>query len=254
MFAPLLGSLLAVTAVSSTAQAGDGPYMWGVGPTVSTIAFPGRHPISFPKIPQDDLSSGNFSLDRNENRRITSLNEVGGDASIGGRGVLYLSRDFRTGLRFHAFTLGQDYNSADFTLEFDKMFFHESKASAFFGGGIGFGTMKFEGDAQDDPDTTDDLTPSSPELKMNTTLARVHVGGIYRMKTGAVELGLFANLVVPGQATFTGSYGDEVVIDTFGAKGTYWHGGLEATYYFGDFVPPKNRKGGKGKKKGKKRR
>jgi hypothetical protein len=257
MFAPLLGAVLAVSTVSSTAHAGsDGPYMWGVGPTISTIAFPGQFPTLFPKLSQEDVDTGNFDLDVSDKRRVTSLNEVGADASLGGRGVLYLSRDFRTGLRFHAFTLGKDYNAADFSLEFDKLFFHESKASAFFGGGLGFGTMRFSGDTPEDPKPNDGKDVSSPDLKLNTTMLRAHVGGLYRMKTSAVELGLFANVVIPGQGEFAGSYGESAEISGFGGKGTYWHGGLEATMYFGDFVPPKNKKsgGGKNKKKGGKKR
>ncbi len=54
---------------------------------------------------------------------------------------------------------------------------------------------------------------------------------------------------IPGVIEFTGQSDKTVEIGGFGGNGVYWHGGLEATMYFGDFTPPKNAK--KGKKGGK---
>jgi hypothetical protein len=246
MLLPLLLALATPTAV-----AGNGPFMWGVGPTVSTIAYPGKHPLLFPKIPDD--ADGKFNRDVNDNGRITSLNEVRGDASVGARGVIYLNPDIRAGLRVHAYSFGADYGAADFTIEAEKIFFKESKAAAFAGAGIGFGKMTFEGDSDEGVDGL-----KNPKLEMSTYLARGQVGGIYRMDKYAIELGLFANLLMPGVVEFTGQSGDQVEIDGVGGKGTYWHGGLEATFYFGDFVPPKGHKsgnkGGKKKKNKKKKK
>jgi hypothetical protein len=222
-------------AAAPTADAASGVYMWGVGPTISTIAYPGRHPVSFPKISNDELAEGDFGADVDDRRRITSLDEVKGDAAIGARGVVYFTRSIRGAVRFHAFSAGKNYNSADVTFEVDKIFFQESKASAYGGLGLGFGNMKFEGDT-----AVEDL--QDPSLSMATYLLRGQAGGMYRWKSTALELGLFANLVVPGVMEFSGQSGDSVEMASFGGNGVYWHGGLEATMYFGDFTPPKNAK------------
>ena len=73
--------------------------------------------------------------------------------------------------------------------------------------------------------------------------------GFATIRTSALEVGLFANMAVPGVIEFTGQSDKTVEIGGFGGNGVYWHGGLEATMYFGDFTPPKNAK--KGKKGGK---
>ncbi|MEC8424712.1 MAG: hypothetical protein VX000_13100, partial [Myxococcota bacterium] len=142
----LLPLVMALAAAPVAEAADSGIHMWGVGPTISTIAYPGRHPISFPRLSEDEIEAGGFQADVNENRRITSLDEVKGDAAIGARGVVYFNRNIRGALRVHAFSAGKNYNSADFTFEVDKIFFQESRASAFGGVGLGFGNMKFEGE------------------------------------------------------------------------------------------------------------
>lgn len=238
----LLPLVMALAAAPTAEAAGPGVHMWGVGPTISTIAYPGRHPISFPKLSEDQIADNGFEADVNDNRRITSVDEVKGDAAIGARGVVYFNRSIRGGLRFHAFSAGKNYNSADITFEVDKIFFQESKASAYGGLGLGFGNMKFQGE-------TEAANATDPELSMATYLLRGQAGGMYRWKTTALEVGLFANMAVPGVIEFTGQSDNTVEIGGFGGNGVYWHGGLEATMYFGDFTPPKNAK--KGKKGGK---
>jgi hypothetical protein len=240
----LLPLVMALAAAPTAEAAESGIHMWGVGPTISTIAYPGRHPISFPKLTEDEIADNGFQADVNENRRITSVDEVKGDMGVGARGIVYFNRSIRGGIRFHAFTLGNNYNSADVTFEVDKIFFQESKASAFGGLGLGFGNMKFEGE-------TEAANGEDPVLSMATYLVRGQAGGMYRWKQTALEVGLFANMAIPGVIEFTGQSGNTVEIGGFGGNGVYWHGGLEATMYFGDFTPPKNakKKGKKGKKK-----
>lgn len=237
----LLPLALALAAGPAAQAADSGVHMWGVGPSISTIAYPGRHPVGFPKLKEEEIAENGFEDDVNENRRITSLDTVKGDASVGARAVVYVNRNIRAGVRFHAFTLASNYNAADITFEVDKIFFQESKASAFGGAGLGFGNMKFEGDA-----TEEGL--EDPSMSMATYLVRGQAGGMYRWKKTALEIGLFANMVVPGVIEFTGQSGNTLEMDGFGGNGVYWHGGLESTVYFGDFTPPKNaRSGGKGR-------
>ena len=247
----LLPFILAVAAAPAAHAADSGVHMWGVGPSISTIAYPGRHPIGFPRLTQEEIDANDFGADVNENRRLTSLDEVKGDASVGARAVVYVNRDIRGAVRFHAFTLGKNYNNADITFEVDKIFFQESKASAFGGLGLGFGNMRFDGEA-----TAENL--EDPSLAMATYLVRGQAGGMYRWKQSALEVGLFANMVVPGVIEYTGQSGNTIEVDGFGGNGVYWHGGLESTVYFGDFTPPKNarsgKKGRKNKKGGKNRR
>ena len=245
----LLPLVMALAAAPTAEAAGTGVHMWGVGPTISTIAYPGRHPITFPKLTEDEIADNGFEadVDVDGSRRITSVDKVKGDAAIGARGVVYFNRSIRGGIRFHAFSAGKNYNSADITFEVDKIFFQESKASAYGGLGLGFGNMKFQGD-------TEATNGTDPELSMATYLLRGQAGGMYRWKSAALEVGLFANMAVPGVIEFTGQSDKTIEIGGFGGNGVYWHGGLEATMYFGDFTPPKNAKKGGKNKKGKKGR
>jgi hypothetical protein len=221
--------------------ANNGPMMWGVGPTFSTIAFPGGHPLKWPKLSEADaalMPAGELD----DNRKITTLDEVRGDMAVGARGVFYFNKEWRGGLRTHLFSAGANYNALDFTLEADKMLFNQSRLGAYGGVGLGFGKMKFGAEESD------------AELKLSTYLLRGQLGGIYRLKKAAIEVGLFVQPTFPGLQEYTATDGTVAEIEgLFGSKdtgggGTFWHGGLEATVYFGDFQPPKkksNKKGGK---------
>ena len=243
MLLPLVAAVLGLGATD--AHANQPPFMWGVGPTITTIAFPGQHPLNFPKLSEADAALVPAG-DVNENRRITSIDEVGGDAGIGARGVIYLDKTWRGGLRFHVANLASNFNAVDFTLEADKMLVSQGVMSAYIGGGLGFGTMNF---------TSEDNDAS---LKLNTYVLRGHVGGIYRLKKSAIEVGVFIQPTFPGLATYTATDGEtegEIKGGLFankdaGGGGSYHNGGLELTVYFGDFRPPKPRKkkGKKGKK------
>ncbi len=238
MMLPLVSLVLGLGAGTAQAQS---PYMWGVGPTLGTIAYPGQYPNRFPKLGEADAARLP-DADTDDKRRITGVDEVGGDAMVGARGVIYFNRDWRGGIRTHLFSLGQNYNNLDITFEADKIIFSERKFGAYAGAGLGFGKMKFGAEESD------------AELSLNTYLLRGHVGGVYRLKKAAIEAGLFVQPVFPGLQTYTASDGKEAQIEGLlsvgadGGGGGYWNGGLELTVYFGDFVPPKNKK--KKKKKG----
>ena len=240
MFLPLVTAVLGLASGTAHAQS---PFMWGVGPTIGTIAYPGQYPNRWPKLSEYDAAV--LSDDVGDNRRLTSLDAVGGDAQVGARGVIYFNSSWRGAVRTHLFALGQNFNNLDVTFEVDKIIFKESKFGAYAGAGLGFGSMKFG--AED----------SDAELKLNTYLLRGQVGGIYRLKKAAIEAGFFLQPVFPGLQTYTAADGTEAQIAGLlslgeaGGGGGYWNFGLEATVYFGDFIPPKKKKS---KKKGKKRK
>lgn len=227
------------------AHAQNSPFMWGVGPTMSTIVFPGQHPLNFPKLAAEDAARVPAG-DLNDNDRIDGLDNVGGDANLGLRGLVYFDRTWRAAARFHMVDFASNYNNLDLTFEVDKMMINEGKLGAYAGAGLGFGTMRF-GDAESDA-----------ELKVNTYNVRGHVGGIFRLKKAAIEAGAFAALPLPGRGVYTPSDGSDQaeIIGVLGTEqggggGNYWNLGLEFTVYYGDFIPPKKKNK---KKKGKKNR
>ncbi len=214
----MIAFLLALLA--QPAHAGNsGPYMWGVGPSIATIAYPGRFP---PAIPNDE-SGDNVNIEK-----------VGGDLWFGLRGVAYMDKHYRGAVRAQLATgsgpNGNGFRGKEITFEADKILVGQNGMFAFAGGGLGFGTLHFEGDG-------------GQELDLGTYVFRGQLGAYYKTKKQAYEFNLFLKLDWPGVQTFTKANGNE--IDASG--GNYLNGGLEATVYFGDFKPPKKKK--KNKKK-----
>ena len=212
--------LTLLLALSGAAHADDGVYMWGVGPSVGTIVYPGRFPAWFPKDTEDD-----DGVDR--------LEKVGGDVTLGGRGTLYLDKSNRLGGRVGLGLGGGGYQSLSFTAEYEVLPYTQDSFSAFLGLGGGFGTMRFRPES-------DDL------LHFATYILRGQAGALIRDKVRAYELDLFAQFNFPGIQDFTAAGADE------GERvkgGFYAYLGLEGTVYFGDFTPPRTRTG-KGSKGG----
>jgi len=206
----MLALLVALTAATADAGSG-GPYMWGVGPQVSTIAYPGRYPASFPK-------------------KTSGLEEVKGDMGVGARGVLYLDKFARFGGRVQK-GFGPGFSSVALTGEYDQILGGSNAVYAFVGGGLGVGQLKFDSD-------------EGGTLKVPDYVFRGHVGGYYREKTRAYEISMFAQICLPGVQDYTAPDTETTQVK----GGFYSHLGVEATVYFGDFKPPSSKK--KKKKKG----
>jgi hypothetical protein len=223
------------------AQAADGPYMWGVGPSLSTIAWPGAYPNQFPRATGDNDPSPRDNLEA-----------VKGDLSIGGRGLLYLKNKQRLGARLNL-GFGNGYNATTFTIEYEQSILREDNINVFVGGGIGVGRLKF---AQGENGT----------LSTNTYNTRLQVAATFRDKKGkknaaddrAYEVALFVTpLGSNGPETY--EYGDVTVQDPDNAstfafltsdedddqklKGSLYNPtiGIEVSVFFGDFTAPKKK-------------
>lgn len=238
----MIATLLAAALFSGAAQAE--PFMWGAGPTISTMVLPGQHPLSWPQAKKVDGERPAIGVyGDNDSGRLSEpyFEKVRGDVALGGRGVMYLNRDWRGGMRGQ-FGFGNNYRSSQLTLEVDKVIGGESGAFAFVGGGVGIGSMRFNS-AQDDA-----------FLKARNYPLRGHVGGYYKINgKAAIELSLFAQLALPSFQTLTTAGGDEIDMGVGVNPLSYSHIGAELTAYFGDFTPPKGGKKGKKGKKGKRR-
>jgi len=229
------------------AQAANGPYMWGAGPTISTIAWPGAYPNSFPKSTDDD----------DPNPR-DHLETVKGDASLAGRGLLYIKNKQRIGARLNL-GFGDGYRATTFTIEYEQSLIREDNINVFVGGGIGIGKLRFpQGDAS---------AGGNGILSTNTYNTRLQVAVIYRDKQGkknaaddrAYELALFVTpLGANGPETY--EFGNTTVQDPDNAstfafltsdeeddqklKGSLYNPtiGIEVSVFFGDFTAPKKKK------------
>jgi hypothetical protein len=239
-------ALMLPLALVGSAAAGNGPYMWGVGPAFSTMAYPGQYPASFPVVDSDVKGFEDHTNEDTVGANITSLEPVKGDLSVGAHGVLYLNKDFRIGARTHLFTIANGYQSRDISLEVDKIMLKESQGQLFVGGGLGFARKSW------DEGVSEEF--SGDELTVGTMSLRAQAGALYRVKKWAPELNLFVDLTIPSSQEFSIGSGD-TANSTEVKRGFYTHGGIQATVYFGDFAPPKSDGGKDGKKdrKGKKK-
>lgn len=199
---PLLALLL-----SAPGQAASGPWMWGVGPTVGTIVYPGRFPASIPDAyPELD-------------------GKVRGDVIIGAHGVMYIDGDNRLGSHVDLGFAG-GYSSVAWTLEYERIFVRGNGIHLFGGGGLGFGSYSL---------SDEDLG----RLRTPTYELRAQVGGLYKQKQTAEELSIFVKLPFNGNPVFTPEGGDKVDAE---AGGNWFHVGLQGTVYFGDFKVKDNKK------------
>jgi hypothetical protein len=235
-------ALVALALTAGTADAG--PYMWGVGPSLSTMVMPGEHPLSWPvakKIDGDRPAVAPYG--KNDSGRISEpyFEKVRGDVSVGAKGLFYLNKDWR-GVAHGQFGFGSNYRSSQFSLGVDKIIGGESGAFAFVGGGLGVGSMRWES------------TQDSAKLKVQNFPLKAQFGGYYKINgKSAVELSIFAQLPMPSIQTLTTDDGTEIDMGVGLNPLAFTHFGLELTGYFGDFMGMGG-KMGKGGKKGKKKR
>lgn len=198
---PLLTALLA-----APAHADSGPWMWGVGPTVGTVVYPGRFPAAVP--------DAYAELD----------GKVRGDVILGGHGVIYIDGDNRLGSHVDL-GLASGYNSVAWTIEYERIFVRGSGIHVFAGGGLGFGSYTLK---------DEDLG----KLRTPTYELRAQAGALYKQDFTAEELTIFVKLPFNGNPVFTPTGGDKV--DAEGG-GNWFHIGLQGTVYFGDFKVKDNK-------------
>jgi len=227
-----------------TAQADSSLFMWGVGGTVSTVAWPGATPISYPTVTDELLAN---CCDPREN-----LDKSRGDVSLAGRTLLYLRRKERVGARIQ-YGGGSGFRQMVATIEYEHSILRADYINVFVGGGIGVGSLVFD---QGDAGT----------LRTSTYNTRMQIAGTFRHEMGrknkaddrAYEIALF---VTPFGGIGPESYhvGDEEIDDPESANpfasltddegddqllsgGLYNPTiGIEASVYFGDFTPPVGR-------------
>ena len=207
--------MLALLALLGTAEAGSSiAYMWGAGPQVSTVIYPTRFPGSFPSAAT--RSGWDYTASR-------------GDIEFALRGAFYLNMESRLTGRL-GLGGGPGWYTRWADVGMDRMLSSNSGFHTLVGANLGLGRDRF----------TDDL---GQQLETSFVVPRVQFGGIYRNKTQAYELGVYAAY----HAAFEhlNPVSDEV-IEGQGAR--YGMLGIEATVWFGDFTPPKSKKNNKKKK------
>jgi hypothetical protein len=213
--------ILMLLSLLSPAEAGSAPYMWGVGPTINTIVYPGSHPLSFP------------SETRDEETNKTLLDKTKGDMGIGAHGVLYMGKTQRVGSHaWYSFGAG-GFRSTNLTLEYDFAGTDQGGVAILGGFGAGVGHQRWQ---------TNDVG----EIKMATYMGRAQGTVTYRTRRQAYEIGTYFLLTLPGKQMWNPS-GDAEEEQVKG--GVYPTLGLEATVYFGDFKAPTSKKKKKKKKK-----
>lgn len=203
----MLALLLAAIAIAPAEAADSGPWMWGVGPTLGTIVYPGRFPASVP--------DAYGALD----------GKVRGDVMTGVHGVLYIDGDNRLGSRVDL-GLGSGYTGLAWSLEYERILLRGGGVHLFAGGGLGFGSYSIKDEA-------------IGKLHTPTYEVRAQVGALYKQKSTAEQLEIFVKLPFNGNPTFTAPGAEKV--DAEGG-GNWFHVGLMATVYFGDWTMPASEK------------
>lgn len=195
-----------------------GAFMWGVGPSISTVVFPVSYPGALPTTLPEEFAP--------EPARA--------DVQLAGRGLFYLNKDSRIGAR-GGFGFGRSWGTRWIDVEYERILTSEAGFHLLFGGGIGLGSNTF----------TDDL---NNRLDVAFMLGRAQFGATYRDKVRAYELALFGQYPLPLEHRYTPASGQEETLRGRGAR--YGQLGMEVTVLFGDFTPAR-RAGGKRKVKGK---
>jgi hypothetical protein len=216
--------LSALLALSQPAAALEVKW-WGVGPTVGTMAIPGRYPFAFP------ANAKGVDEEGNEYKGDPLVNKVRGDISFGARGVLYPTARSRLGARgLIGLGIGDVWTSGQLTLEYDAAVINEDGFQLLLGAGVGAGTERFGGGTAEAPDGY---------LVANYFPLRAQVSTLLRDKVRAYEVNLYGTWHIVADQTY---FADKTVedgitgADVGGIPGAVYGGlGIEATVFFGDF-------------------
>jgi hypothetical protein len=239
--------------VADEAHAIEEAHMWGVGVRAGTIAVPGRFPLSFPtkianynfidegaRAGNENGDEPNRDLDANGDPIYSGLERVRWDGQFALDAFYGIDAENRIGA-MTGFATGRGYNDLFFMVNYDRVLVTESDIDIVAGLYAGFGQMRFKA-----PDGVEVLrVPHFP--------VRGHVMAQLRAKKTAYALGIFAGTNVPSNHYYTDVEGTER--DDVGSPfnfALYAHAGLELSFQYGDFTPPKKKKKGKKGKKGKK--
>lgn len=201
--------MLLLAALCTPAHALDLKW-WGVGPTLGTVAIPGKYPVALPTVAQGQVD------------------KVKGDAEIGAEGVVYPSG---TGRLFLHAQLGfgtSGYGQQEFTVGWDQALVKDEEFQLLLGAGIGAGHERFKDKAEHD------------YLDVNYFPARVQLSALLRDRTRAYQIDLYGLYHIVGGQQYcvsataadctTGADGGGLI-----AGALYAGMGAEATVYFGDF-------------------
>jgi hypothetical protein len=202
------GAVVALGVMASDPAWALDPYMWGVGPRIGTTAIPGRYPWRFPEYVREN----------------GALLRVRTDLLFGVDAVYYASGKSRAGV-FGGFGLGRSY--FDVHLQFEYDYVVSAGAMDFLvGGGLGFGSMTFQGDAA-----------GSERLVVPYYPVRVESSAQIRDNSRAYQLTLWSQYSIPSNHF----YRDYNGFDQDVSGGFYLGVGLELSVMFGDFTPPRPR-------------
>jgi hypothetical protein len=227
-----------ILVLSTLAFAGDNEHWWGVGPLVGTTGFPIEYPAVMPALAQD--ADGNNLVE-----------PVRFDLRVGGHAVYYLGGGARIGTRLWYGGNFDTWSAQEITAEYELILTKEDKFQVLAGGGLGYGHDRFGASA--------DAKKPDAYLDVVYFPLRAQLGALWRDRTRAYEVDIFATWHIAGEQRFsaTGDAADEetgtAVADPFGSDATksdaalYAAIGAEATVYFGNF---KNKGGGKDDDKG----
>ena len=200
--------LLWTLVMTPFASAQQGPFMWGIGPTISTVVLPGEMPFNFP----DEADAAGFK-------------GTGGDVGFGVHGVLYMRHTQRFGTHIWYHTGANGYSSPNLTLEYDFVGTAANGGTVLGGLGGGFGSQSWEND-------------NGAKLKMNTFIARGQGSVNFRTPANAYELAAFVNIFFPSGTRIESANG----VEQEAAFVIYPQIGLEFTAFFGDFKAPRKGK------------
>lgn len=211
--------IAAMLAASSPALALELKW-WGIGPSIGTIAIPGKYPVSLPEVAQGQVD------------------KVKGDVEIGVRGVIYPGG---TGRIFGLGTFGfgtSAFGQQEFTVGWDQIIIKDEEFQLLFGAGIGAGHERFKDQGEDD------------YLNVNYFPIRAQISALLRDRVRAYQIDIYGLYHIVGGQEYCGSNLESTCIS--GADGggviagaVYAGLGAEATIFFGDF---RSKGGGGGKK------
>lgn len=188
------------------------PYMWGVGPALSTVVYPVSFPGSLPT-----ATPAGFTF---EGARL--------DVAVAARGLLYLDADSRLGGRV-GFGGGGGWGVRWIGADYERILTSDGRFHFLAGLGTGLGASTFTDETED-------------QLRATWALARLNLGAIYRNRTQAYELDLFAQYQLPLEHRYLPADGAEETLAGRGSR--YGAVGLELSLYFGDFTPPRKKRRG----------
>ncbi len=214
-------------------------YMWGVGPRIGTIVWPGEYPLRFP---QTEVNGENQTIDE-----FTPIEKVDGDIILGLEGLYWANANNRfgivTGLGFGGYT------DAHFLLKYDWMFNMEA-VDAFAGLGLGLGKHKWR--AEDCSRDGETCTGEFHYLDTPYYPLRGEAGILFRKNKWGIQSSTYLHLNLPGNQVYTAPNGNETEFD-FGWS-FYLQVGIELQVLYGDFTAPKGKKSKKGKQGTKKKK